>query len=121
MSVAALSLTACGERLSANELAEFDRLTASLRSLCARQAPLERSETPPAHRMVMRMMELTRQAPDQRWVVDADDHDTGTTTPAGRLQYVGEILGVAANRNGPPCNEFLAGRVEQFLVDIDYP
>jgi hypothetical protein len=57
----------------------------------------------------------------QRWVVDPDDHDTGTTTPASQMQYVSEIFGVAAERGDPICSRYLQGRVEQFLDDIGYP
>lgn len=113
-------LAGCGEDLNRNELAEYDALTERLRDLCDREGPLEGRETPPALRMVMRMMELTKQAPDQRWVIDAEAGSDGATTPALRLLSVQEILGDSEDGRKPACNPFLAGRVEQFLVDMDY-
>ena len=116
-------LTACGnDDLSGPELAEIDRLTERLRRLCERDAPLEfGSETAPALRTLNRMMNLVEKSPHQRWVIDPNDHDTGTTTPASRMQYVSEIFGVAAEPGDPICSRYLQGRVEQFLDDIGYP
>jgi len=126
--VAALMLmsgvAACGDdrRLSDRELAEIGRLTEDLRARCTRHRPLVGgNETAPALRTVERMMKLVSKAPNQRWVVYPEDHDTGTTTPAGRMQYVGEVLRVTPRRGQPACSEFLAERVEQFLIDIGYP
>ena len=83
----ATGLTACGDDdLSGPELAEIDRLTERLRRLCERDAPLDFGrETAPALRTLNRMMNLVK-LPHQRWVVDPDDHDTATTTPASRMQ-----------------------------------
>ena len=118
----ATGLTACGDDLSGPELAEIDRSTDRLRRLCERDAPLEFGrETAPALRTLNRMMNLVEKSPQQRWVVEPDDTDTGTTTPASRMQYVSEIFGVAAERGDPICSRYLQGRVEQFLDDIGYP
>jgi hypothetical protein len=113
-------LMACGGNgLSQRELGEIDRLTNRVRAICQRDAPLVGSEAAPALRMVERLMQLVRQSPNQRWVVDPEDHDTGTTTPAGRMQYVGEIFGFATNRGDPLCSPYLAGRIDQFLAELD--
>jgi hypothetical protein len=113
-------LTACSRgRLSQRELGEIDRLTNRVRVICQRDAPLLGSDNAPALRIVKRLMQLVRQSPDQRWVVDPDDYDTGTTTPARRMQYVGEIFGFATNRGDPLCSRYLAGRIDQFLAELE--
>lgn len=111
---------ACGgDRLSERELAEIDRLTDRARAVCKRDAPLVGGEAAPYLRTVKRLMQLVRQSPNQRWVVDPDDHDTGTTTPAERMQYVGEIFGFPTNRGDPICSPYLAGRIDQFLDELE--
>lgn len=119
----ATGLTACGDDdLSGAELAEIDRSTERLRRLCEQDAPLEFGrETAPALRTLNRMMNLVKKSPHQKWVVDPDDRDTGTTTPASQMQYVSEIFGVPGERGDPICSRYLQGRVEQFLDDIGYP
>jgi hypothetical protein len=82
---------ACGgDGLSERELAEISRLTDRARAVCKRDAPLVGSEAAPSLRIVKRLMQLVRQSPNQRWVVDPEDHDTGTTTPAEQMHYVSE-------------------------------
>jgi hypothetical protein len=115
---AAFGVYGCGgNELSEQQLAEISDLSGQASALCKRDAPLVGSETAPALRMVRRLMELVGQAPDQRWVLDSDDPDTGTTTPAGQLQYVGEIFGTAPERRDPICSPYLAGRIDQFRSD----
>jgi len=65
------------------------------------------------------MMDLVQRAPKQRWVVDPTDDDTGTTSAEGQMQYLGEVPNTTASGRGPTCSPFLAGRVEQFLVDLE--
>jgi hypothetical protein len=111
---------ACGgDGLSQRELAEIGRLTDRVRAVCKRNAPLVGSETAPSLQTVKRLMHLVRQSPNQRWVVDPEDHDTGTTTPVERMRYVSEIFGVATNRGDPLCSPYLAGRIDQFLAELE--
>jgi hypothetical protein len=113
-------LIACGGNgLSKRQLGEIARLTNRVRAVCQRDAPLVGSEAAPALRMVQRLMQLVRRSPNQRWVVDPEDHDTGTTTPAEQMHYVSEIFGFATNRGDPLCSPYLAGRVDQFLAELD--
>jgi hypothetical protein len=70
--------------------------------------------------MVLRMMKLTDKAPDQRVVIDPEAGSDGTTTLDLRLLGIQGIVGDSEDGHAPPCDDFLAGRIEQFIVDKGY-
>jgi hypothetical protein len=119
------AFSGCGDELSKAELAEMTRLTERLRVLCDRDGPLDpggrRALAAPAAQIVERMMDLTKQAPDQEWVTDPEADSGGRTTPGDHLDYVGsDILGTSPDGKAEPCSSFLSGRVMQFLIGIDH-
>jgi len=111
---------ACGgDDLSQRELAEIERLTDRVRAVCKRDAPLVGSEAAPSLRIVKRLMQLVRRSPNQLWVVDPEDRDTGTTTPAEHMQYVSEIFRFPTNPGNPRCSSYVAARIDRFRAELE--